>query len=160
MDEKKRAATAERWARFRKALLPDVTTEKGLKAALSCGAGVAIFGSICYAAIFLYAWLSGGEPFGLELDAVGFMATQAVNLFAAIAGLVLAWFISKRASRIAAVLVLIWMVAEAIGKMAIVGAHGAGPAIAFILLATNGVRGAFAKHRLGLSGPASRRGPS
>lgn len=147
MDDKAKAARQERWAKIKKTWWPDVTTELGFKTALGQGWGVAAFGSFCYAALFVAAIAFGFNPFGEALTGVAWTAALGILLVFAAAGAVLAWLVKKRTSKIAAVIVLVWIGFEAVAKLGEIGPAGIVSGIFFTLCAINGVRATFAKYR-------------
>ncbi len=147
MNDATKAARQERWARIRKVWWPDVATEAGFKTALGQGWGIAAFASFCYAALFVAGMAFGLNPFGGDLTGAERTAALGMLLVFAIAGVVLAWLIRKRASKVAAIIVLLWIAVEAVSKMVEAGAAGVVSGILFTLCALNGVRAAFARFR-------------
>jgi len=135
------------WTNIKKTWWPDVTTELGFKSALAQGWGIALFAALSNAFLAIVAiafgWLPGAE--GLDGTARIFMI--GVLLLGAVGGLVLTWLLKTGASKIAAVILLIWIVLEMVMRLlqAPPGAWVLG--IMFVLCAVNGVRAAFAKYR-------------
>ena len=136
------------WANIKKTWWPDVTTELGFKSALAQGWGIALFAAISNALLFIvgiaFDWMPGAEGVNdgrVRMVILGFL------LLGAVGGLVLTWLLKTRASKIAAVILLIWIVLEMVMRLlqAPPGAWVLG--IMFVLCAVNGVRAAFAKFR-------------
>ncbi len=147
MDDKAKAARQERWTRIRKTWWPDITTELGFKTALGQGWGIAAFGAVCYAGLFVAAIAFGFNPFGEELTGVAWTAALGILLVFAGAGALLAWLVKKRTSKVAAVVVLAWIGFETVAKLAEIGPAGIVSGIFFTLCAINGVRATFARYR-------------
>jgi len=135
------------WANIKKTWWPDVTTELGFKSALAQGWGIALFVALSNALLFIaaiaFGWLPGAEG----LDGAARMFILGFLLLGAVGGLILTWLLKQRASKIAAIILLVWIVLEMVMRLlqAPPGAWVLG--IMFMLCAVNGVRAAFAKFR-------------
>jgi hypothetical protein len=148
MDEKKRALRQQRWANIRKIYWPDLSDAKTLKSASTYSWGVALFIAFSYAVVagigYFYGWTPGGE----ELASAAMTATLVIEGCAVVTALVLAWFSWRRNSRIAAIIILAWIVVEGALKVAYFGAGGVVMSLVLILLAIGGLRAAFYQRRL------------
>jgi hypothetical protein len=160
MDDKQRMAVAQARAqirgRLRNSLWPDLSTEKGLKSALSGGWGMALFIAFGYAVMFALGLIYGRIPFDGELEGGSLSVVLAIDLAAVAAALALAWFVWRRASRVAAVLVLVWVVVEVATKIVLMGGASLVAGVIFVWAAILGVRGVFAKRRLATATAAVR----
>jgi hypothetical protein len=134
-------------ANVKKTWWPDVTTEIGFKSALAQGWGIALFAALSNAVLFIVAIAFGWLPGAEGLDGTARMVILGFLLLGAVGGLILTWLLKTRASKIAAVILLVWIVLEMAMRLlqAPPGAWVFG--IMFILCAVNGVRAAFAKFR-------------
>ena len=155
MSEKSRAARKQSWAKLRKALWPDLSTEQGYESALSCGWGMALLATASYAVVFLIGLIWGWVPGAESINGASLTANLVMDLCLVAAGLALAWFIWRRQSRIAVILVFAWIAAESLLKIAWVGAPGVAPGLIFTIVSLNGVRASFYKRRAANAGTFS-----
>jgi hypothetical protein len=82
------------------------------------------------------------------------MLTLALNAVAIVSACVLAWFLLKKQSLVAAGIGLVWIIVEIVLKLMIMPERGAVTAFFALYFSINGVRGAWAAHRKAQETPA------
>lgn len=127
---------------------PDVNDEKGLKDAINCGAGVAVWIAISYLFVSIYLFYTGEGFFSGKLTAEEQTVTTIVNIFAILLALFLSWRIWKKSGYISAIIVLVWVVIEVSVKAVEAPGKGIIVSIIMLFLAVHGVRGTLANRKV------------
>ena len=147
MNEDRKVRRQAVWANIKKTWWPDITTEDGYKRALSMGWGIAMFAALSNVVLFIVAitfdWLPGAEG----LDGTARTIMLGFLLLGAVGGGILTWLLKTRASKIAAVILMVWIVLELVMRLQEAPPAAWAFGIMFMLCAVNGVRAAFAKYR-------------
>ena len=120
---------------------PNVKDEKGLKDAIHCGVGVALWLTVSYIFTTGYLIYTGEALFtgsATSEEQIGIFIT---NTIAILLSLFLAWHIWKKAGYISAIILLLWVISEVGYKFVLAPGKGIIISIIMLLLAIHGVRG-------------------
>lgn len=136
-----------RKTRWRDVFFPNFNTPEGIKTARQHGIVAAVWLAFGYAVTIAYGLSTGRSLFpeksvmDAPIDvAAGADLEVAFGLVAIALGLVLAWLVWKKGSRVAAGVVLCWVLIEVIYKQFLLPGRGLVMAALLLLFAVNGYR--------------------
>lgn len=126
---------------------PDVNDEMGLKSAINGGAVAGLWIAISYVVSAAFIVFTGKGIFSGEVAPDEQIISIIVDAILVTLALILSWRIWKRAGHISAILILLWIIAEAATKAYVAPSKGLLISIILLVAATNGVRGTLAKKK-------------
>ena len=127
---------------------PNVKDEKGLKDAIHCGVGAALWLTVSYILGTIFLVYTGESLFTGSASSEEQIGIFIVNIIAIILSLFLAWRIWKNAGYISSIILLLWVITEVSYKFVLAPGKGIILSVILLLFAIHGLRGTI-KNRFG-----------